>query len=188
MPVVSLGARLGLAAVWLFAGVPKLFGDPVLNEIAVSAFRLLPDWAVRPVAAVQPGFEVALGVVLLIGFGVRAAAALSALVLVGYIAGIVWVWAHGYQIDCGCFSQGGEDPSATGWGYAKDIARDAGFLALALWLVAKPRSWAALGSGSRLSFRSVDDPDTAEDDPEVSSVPLESSPAPAGNNATKTEA
>ncbi|WP_425277262.1 MauE/DoxX family redox-associated membrane protein [Segniliparus rugosus] len=186
---MSLAARLGLAAVWLFAGVPKLLlSEPELNEIAVSAFRLLPDWAVRPVAAVQPGFEVALGVALLIGFGARAAAALSALLLAGYIAGIVWVWAHGYQIDCGCFSQGGEDPSATGWGYAKDIARDAGFLALALWLVAKPRSWAALGPGSRLPLRPADDAEAAEDEPAVGPVPLESSPAPAENNATKTEA
>ncbi|MGL6233744.1 MAG: MauE/DoxX family redox-associated membrane protein [Segniliparus sp.] len=160
-PAVSLLARLGLAAVWLYAGFPKLFGDPVQNELAVSAYQLLPDWAVRPVAGIQPGLEVALGVLLLVGLGVRVVAVVSAVVLAGYIAGIAWVWAHGYQIDCGCFSKGGEDLSATGLGYAKDIARDAGFLALALWLAVKPRSWAALGPRSRLT------------------VPLESSPAPA---------
>jgi uncharacterized membrane protein YphA (DoxX/SURF4 family) len=156
-----MAARLGLAAVWLYAGLPKLFGDPMLNELAVSAFRLLPDWAVRPVAGAQPGLEVALGVLLFVGLGVRVVAVVSALVLLSYIAGIVWVWAHGYQIDCGCFSKGGEDPSATGLGYAKDIARDAAFFLLAVWLVVAPRSWAALGQRSRIP------------------VPLESSPAAA---------
>lgn len=175
MPVLTLLARFGLAAVWLCAGLPKLFGDPVQNEIAVSGYRLLPDWAVRPVAGVQPGFEVALGVLLVVGLGVRVAAIASAAALACYIAGVAWVWAHGYRIDCGCFSKGGEDLSATGLGYAKDIARDVGFLALAGWLAARPRSWAALGPRSRLV------------------VPLESSPAPAeagpaGNSATKTEA
>ncbi|ADG98588.1 DoxX family protein [Segniliparus rotundus DSM 44985] len=158
---MSTAARLGLAAVWLYAGLPKLFGDPTLNELAVSAFRVLPDWAVRPVAGAQPALEVALGVLLLAGLGVRVAAVVSAMVLLSYIAGIVWVWAHGYRIDCGCFSKGGEDPSATGLGYAKDIARDAGFLVLAAWLAVAPRSWAALGPRSRFP------------------APLESSPAPA---------
>jgi hypothetical protein len=55
----------------------------------------------------------------------------------------VQAWVRGLAIDCGCFGGGGAvDPDATAYGL--ELLRDAGFLALAVWLIARPRTLAAL--------------------------------------------
>lgn len=146
-PVVSLLARLGLAAVWLVSGAIKV-ADPTQTVVAVRAYQLLPEELVRPVAVVMPMFEIALGLLLLIGLAVRATAIASAAMLVVLIAVIVSVWARGLSIDCGCFGGGGA-ADVDGWDYAREIARDVGFLTLAAWLVVFPRSPLALGPHSR---------------------------------------
>ncbi|MDH6288958.1 MauE/DoxX family redox-associated membrane protein [Rhodococcus sp. NM-2] len=148
--VVSLLARLSLAAVWLVSGALKV-ADPAQTIIAVRAYQLLPEDLVRPVANTLPFFEIALGLLLLIGLAVRATAAVSAVLLLGLIGVIVSVWARGLSIDCGCFGGGGA-ADVNGWDYTKEILRDVGFLALAVWLIVFPRSPFALGLGSRTTF------------------------------------
>ncbi|MFD1813310.1 MauE/DoxX family redox-associated membrane protein [Rhodococcus gannanensis] len=146
-PVVSLLARLGLAAVWLVSGAVKL-ADPMQTVVAVRAYQLLPEDLVRPVASVMPMFEITLGLLLLVGLAVRATAVASAAMLLVLIGVIVSVWARGLSIDCGCFGGGGV-ADVDGWDYAREIARDVGFLVLAVWLIVFPRSPVALGPGSR---------------------------------------
>lgn len=144
---VSLLARLGLAAVWLVSGALKA-ADPLQTEVAVAAYRLLPGAAVAPVALVLPLAELALGLLLLAGIGVRAGAAVSLGVLAVFVAAVAASWARGLQIDCGCFGGGG--PADVGPGdYLAEIARDVGFAALAGWLLVRPRTPAALGARSR---------------------------------------
>ena len=73
-------ARLGLAAVWLISGGIKA-SDPNQTYIAVRAYDLLPDGIVSPVAAAVPFLELALGALLLAGFGTQLVAVLSGVVL-----------------------------------------------------------------------------------------------------------
>lgn len=145
--IVSLIARLGLAAIWLVSGVLKV-ADPAQTVIAVRAYQLLPEELVRPVANALPFLEIALGLFLLIGLGVRLVAVTSGLVLAVLICVIASVWARGLSIDCGCFGGGGA-ADVDGWDYAGEITRDVGFLVLAVWLIVFPRSPAALGPRSR---------------------------------------
>lgn len=145
--IVSLIARVGLAAVWLVSGVLKV-ADPAQTVIAVRAYQLLPEDLVSPVANALPFLEIGLGLFLLIGLGVRVAAVASALVLTVLIGVIASVWARGLSIDCGCFGGGGA-ADVDGWDYAAEIARDVGFLVLAAWLIVFPRSAGALGPRSR---------------------------------------
>lgn len=151
--IVSLVARLGLAAVWLISGGLK-FLDPVQTKIAVRAYQLLPESLVGPVATALPLVEIVLGLLLLVGLAVRVSAVLSMIVLAVLIAVIISVWARGLSIDCGCFGGGGT-ADVGAWDYLKEIFRDLGFMALAAWLVMFPRSPLALGPGSRVGF-SVD--------------------------------
>ncbi|RVW05339.1 DoxX family protein [Rhodococcus xishaensis] len=144
---VSLLARFGLAAVWLISGWIK-FIDPAQTVIAVRAYQLLPEDLVRPVAYTMPMLEIALGLFLAIGLGVRVTAVASGVALMVLIGVIISVWARGLSIDCGCFGGGGA-ADVTGWDYAKEIARDIGFLALAVWLTVFPRSPFSLGPRSR---------------------------------------
>ncbi len=136
--VVGTLARLALAAVWLLSGVPKAL-DPDQTYVAVRAYQVLPPTGVELVAAVLPWLEIALAVLLLLGLGTRAVAAVSAGLLAVFIAGVTQAWARGLSIDCGCFGGGGAvDPGETAYGV--ELLRDAGFLALAVWLVVRPRT------------------------------------------------
>ena len=141
-PWISTAARLGLAAVFLVAGALKV-GDLAASGRAVNAYHLMSFDAARVVGGVQPFVEMALGVLLLVGVATRLTAAIAALLLVIFIAGIVSAWARGLQIDCGCFSKGGA-VAAGETAYPAEIARDVGLLIVALALARWPRSRFAL--------------------------------------------
>ncbi len=145
--IVSLLARFGLAAVWLISGWIKA-ADPTQTIVAVRAYQLLPEDLVRPIANTLPFIEIALGLLLLIGLGVRLTAIASAVLLAVLIFAIAASWARGLSIDCGCFGGGGA-ADVDSWDYGIEIARDVGFIALAVWLMMFPRSFGALGPRSR---------------------------------------
>lgn len=136
-PWLGTMVRLGLAAVWLFAGASKV-GDLAASGRSVVAYELMPYDVAMAVGAALPFVELALGLLLLLGMATRLSAAVSALLLIVFIAGIASAWARGLSIDCGCFGQGGtlaERESPTYW---LEILRDIGFLALAGFLLVWP--------------------------------------------------
>jgi len=132
-------ARLGLATVFLVAGGTKV-GDLAASGRAVNAYDLMPYDVAKIVGAAQPFLEIALGLLLLIGLAVRLSAGIGAVLLVIFIAGIASAWARGLQIDCGCFSKGGELGAGKVPTYGWEILRDLGFLVLAGILLVKPRT------------------------------------------------
>lgn len=138
-PWISTVARLGLAAVFLTAGGLKVT-DLAASARAVNAYRLTSYDTAKVIGAVQPFLEIALGLLVLVGLAVRLSAAVAAAVLVIFMAGIVWAWARGLRIDCGCFSEGGELAGGRTAQYGWDLLRDAGFLILAGILLVKPRT------------------------------------------------
>jgi uncharacterized membrane protein YphA (DoxX/SURF4 family) len=139
---IGTAARLVVGTVWIVAGLLKL-PDPAASVRAVRAYRLLPESTVTVIGYGLPILEVCLGVLLVIGLGTRAAAALSALLFVAYIVGISSAWARGLQIDCGCFGGGGYAADATSK-YPGEIACDIGLLALCAFLVVRPRTVVSL--------------------------------------------
>lgn len=142
LDVVGTLVRLGLAAVWLGAGIVKVL-DPLQTTVAVAAYQVLPASGVAMVAAVLPWVEIALGLLLAGGLGTRAAAALSAVLLLVFVAGVVQAWARGLSIDCGCFGGGGTvAPGETA--YVTELLRDAGLLVSAVWLTVRPGTLFAL--------------------------------------------
>ncbi|MGQ0573066.1 MAG: MauE/DoxX family redox-associated membrane protein [Pseudonocardia sp.] len=144
LDAVGTLARLALAAIWLVSGVLKAV-DPLQTTVAVGAYDVLPPLGVEVVAALLPWVEIALGLLLLAGLGTRFVGLLSALLMLGFIAGVAQAWARGLAIDCGCFGGGGQvAPGETAYG--SELLRDAGFLALAVWLVVRPRTLFALDS------------------------------------------
>jgi uncharacterized membrane protein YphA (DoxX/SURF4 family) len=135
---VSLGARLVLGGVMLVAGALKVT-DPETAAQAVRAYELLPSALVEPVGWGLPFLEIAIGLLLLVGFGVRAAAVAAGAFMVLFIAAVASAWARGLAIDCGCFGGGGQvAPGQTK--YRQEILRDVGLLALAAWLWLNPVS------------------------------------------------
>jgi uncharacterized membrane protein YphA (DoxX/SURF4 family) len=138
-PWISTVARLGLATVFLVAGATKI-GDLAASGRAVNAYRLMPFEAAKAVGAMQPFLEIVLGLLLLVGIAVRLSAGIAAVLLVIFVAGIASAWARGLQIDCGCFSKGGELGAGQVPTYGWEILRDIGFLVLAGILLWRPRN------------------------------------------------
>ena len=141
---VGTAARLALAVVWAWAGLAKI-DDPAAAEQAVRAYRLLPEALVPAFGFGLPFLELGLALLLLVGFGTRIAAALSAVLFLVYIGSIASVWARGISIDCGCFGGGGA-VAASQTAYWQEILRDCGFLLLAVWLLWRPRTFLAADS------------------------------------------
>ncbi|WP_017573553.1 MauE/DoxX family redox-associated membrane protein [Nocardiopsis halotolerans] len=140
-PWLTLACRVGLAAVLIFAAVSKF--PPALSIQAVEAYDLFPTDIARFIGYTLPLFELALAVLLLAGLATRYVGAVSALLMIAFIAGIVSAMARGLSIDCGCFGGGGQvDPEETTYGLS--IARDILFAALGGFVAIWPRSPLAL--------------------------------------------
>ncbi len=132
-PWISVAARLVLAGVLAAAGILKLAVPPVEQVRAVRAYQLLPYGVDAVIGYTLPFVEILLAVALLLGFGTRVAAVVSAVLMLAFVAGIGSVWARGISIDCGCFGGGG--PVAPGeTRYLQEILRDAGLVLAAGWL------------------------------------------------------
>jgi len=138
-PWLGTAARLILAGVWIVAGASKV-GDLAASGRAVNAYQLMPFDVAQVVGATLPLVEIVLGVLLLVGFATRLAAAASAALLVVFVAGITSAWVRGLSIDCGCFGGGGQLEAGQSPSYGPEIARDVAFLALALFLIVFPRT------------------------------------------------
>ncbi|HEY2207284.1 MAG TPA: MauE/DoxX family redox-associated membrane protein [Pseudonocardia sp.] len=129
--------RLVLGVVWIVAGYSKIT-DLDASVRAVRAYRLLPEIAAQVVGAGLPVVEVLLGVLLVVGAGVRAGAVVSALFMAAFMIGIGSAWARGLQIDCGCFGSGGQLAQGERPTYGWEMLRDGALLVLALLLVRWP--------------------------------------------------
>lgn len=142
--LVGLAARLVLGGVLLVAGWLKIT-DLTGSVQSVLAYELFSYPVARLIGTMLPVVEIAVGVLLLLGLLTRAAAVAGGLLMVVFVAGIVSAWSRGLAIDCGCFGTGGPvDPEDTA--YLPEIVRDLGLLALAAWLVVRPRTPFAVDS------------------------------------------
>lgn len=138
LDLIGTLARVGLAAVFLISGYLKA-SDLDQTYVAVNAYQVLPKPAVEVVATVLPWFELALGVLVLIGVGTRIVAVISVLLLLTFMAGVTQAWVRGLSIDCGCFGGGG-DVAADKTSYGTELLRDTGFILLAAWLIVRPKT------------------------------------------------
>ncbi len=134
-PVIILAARLVLGSVFVIAGVEKI-ANPDAFAKAINNYQLLPYNALNIMALVLPWLEVLAGALLIFGVRLRASSALTAVMLIVFIAAIASAMMRGLSIDCGCFSQGSAASEPVGW---KKVAEDIGLLALSLQIFAA--SW-----------------------------------------------
>ncbi|KUG54487.1 DoxX family protein [Serinicoccus chungangensis] len=138
LDVVGLGVRLGLAGVLGYAGWTKVV-DLTGSVQNVLAYELFSYEVARAVGVLLPVLELALAALLLLGLLTRGAAAATAVLMTVFVVGIASAWARGLSIDCGCFGTGGRvAPEETR--YLAEMLRDVGFVAMAAWLVVRPRT------------------------------------------------
>jgi uncharacterized membrane protein YphA (DoxX/SURF4 family) len=112
--VIWLG-RLILGGIFIYAGYAKIF-LPIMHPrpsigvalaffaLQVGSYEMLPPAGVNFVAHTLPFAEIALGLLLLLGWQLRIWATLSTLLILGFFGAVVHAYAAGMQINCGCFA------------------------------------------------------------------------------------
>jgi protein-disulfide isomerase len=128
-------ARLVLGAVWIWAAWSKL-GNPRGFVQAVRAYDATPEWLSKAIGYGLPVLEICLGVLLVVGIVIRYAAAVSGLLFVVFLVGLIQADARGIKLECGCFGGGGVTTGSTQ--YVLDILRDVGLLVLAVFVAVWP--------------------------------------------------
>lgn len=141
-PWITLLFRLILGGVLLVAGGLKI-GNPQKSAMAVRAYEILPIDIANFLGYVLPWFEIAVGLLLILGVAVKVNALLGGITMLIFILAISQAWARGLSIDCGCFGGGGAiDPSQTK--YLEEILRDFAFMFMAIYLYRFPSGRFAL--------------------------------------------
>jgi uncharacterized membrane protein YphA (DoxX/SURF4 family) len=135
---VSFALRLVLGAIFVYAAYTKLRQSWLLFALSIDSYQLLPQWAVLTVARTLPWVEFALGVLLLAGSWLRYTGIAATAILTLFFTIMVYQYANGAGIDCGCFGVG-EALSL------KTLARDGLLLAAAVVLTWS--AWIAPGPG-----------------------------------------
>ena len=137
-PWIGLVCRLTLGGVLFVAGYLKVDKLEV-SQMAVRSYELLPIPLANFLGQTLPLFEVVIGLLLIVGAATRAVALLGGFTMFIFIIAIAQAWARGLNIDCGCFGGGGTvAPGETR--YLQEILRDAGLVAMALFLIRYPVS------------------------------------------------
>jgi hypothetical protein len=113
-----------------------------LFALQIDSYQILPPPAVLFLARTLPFAEIALGLLLLLGWQLRIWATLVTLIIAGFFASVVRAYSMGLQINCGCFAK--PEP-LTGF----TVLRDGFLLLLAVLMTVfayqesrKPHPWA----------------------------------------------
>lgn len=101
-----IACRLGLALIFLWAGIAKA-REPWLNfSIAINEFQIVPETWLEPIARTLPWAEIALGIALIPGILAR----WFSLTVTGMLAWFLFIGIRakvlGLSVDCGCFGSG----------------------------------------------------------------------------------
>lgn len=110
--LLDVAIRIVLAAVFVYAGSIKIT-DPVALADSIAAFKMLPRMLVNPMALGLPVFEIAAGILLLIGWPRRVAALALVIVTAVFAVAMLSALIRGITVDCGCFGTGGDSSFLT---------------------------------------------------------------------------
>ena len=103
---IPLVLRIALGAVFVYAAWVKLREPWELFALAINSYGILPLKATELVARSLPWLELAIGVMLIVGLGLRISATVTSLLLLVFFALMVRAFSQGKEISCGCFGPG----------------------------------------------------------------------------------
>jgi len=127
MRILHWLCRVILAVVFIYSGYVKVEA-PLQFAVAITGYQIVPDNLAFPIARYFPWVEIALGVIILIGWKIRWSSLAAAALMIFFIVLLSITLFRGIETNCGCFGFG--DPIT--W---KTIVRDGSFLIPALFLV-----------------------------------------------------
>ncbi len=128
---LGLTARLYLGGLFVWACLHKI-RDPHSFAVDIATYQILPLGLVNVLAIVLPWVELAAGLMLILGFRVRAGTLLVSAMMVMFTAAISIALARGLELSCGCFASQGaaEDPISF-----RTVLRDSSWLLLCAYIL-----------------------------------------------------
>lgn len=113
--IIWLG-RIVIAAIFIYAGLAKLIRwdmhphPPIgiatsLFALQIDSYQMLPPWAVLQMARWLPWIEIAVGLLLLIGWRLRIWSTIVTLVIGGFFVAVLRAYLLHLDINCGCFAK-----------------------------------------------------------------------------------
>jgi putative oxidoreductase len=139
--LLPLMARLCIAAVFLWAALPKL-ANPAAFAADVQNYRVLPEAWVGQIALLVPVFELVLALGLLLPGYQRGAALLATCMLAVFSVAMAQARMRGIDLSCGCFGAAFE-AKVSWW----TVTRSALLAALAALPLVLPNRPATQGTG-----------------------------------------
>jgi len=127
-----------LAGIFLYTGYIKV-ESPLQFAAVMFGYKLFPDSLILPLSHYFPWIEIALGILLLIGWKIRYVSMGACGLLTTFIVILAVTYLRGIDANCGCFSFEDRITPFT-------IARDALILLPALYLAVEPQLRARMGS------------------------------------------
>ncbi|MCZ2078593.1 MAG: DoxX family membrane protein [Bryobacterales bacterium] len=137
--------RLALGLVFLYAGYVKLRQPWYVFAGMIDNYGVVAPSVSEVIARVLPPLEVVLGVALLAGLYRKISSAAAVVFLVPFFGLMLWAYARGMEIDCGCFGSGQTLGPRT-------LFRDGVLVAAAIWLAFL--SWRSSAPQARLDASS----------------------------------
>lgn len=128
--IVSITLRVALGIIFVYAAWTKLSVPWQLFAASIDDYKIAPEWSLEPLARTLPWVEAAIGLLLITGRWLRAAATAASLMLAVFVILMARAYAGGMKIGCGCFGPG----EIISW---RTLLRDASLLAGSLavmWL------------------------------------------------------
>ncbi len=132
--IAALVARVGLAAVFAFAAVPKII-DPGGFAADIATYHFVPDSLIGLMAVALPLLEITVAAALLLGIEARGASVVAAGMLVAFTTGMAQAMARGIDLECGCFGSATQTTVSV-----TTVARNAGLLLCALFSALAPET------------------------------------------------
>ena len=101
-----LAGRLILGGVFVYSGYVKLHQPWMLFAISINSYQMIPESAAAILARTLPWFELALGIVILLGWKLKWSASVATGLLLVFFSAMLRAYSKNLDIDCGCFGFG----------------------------------------------------------------------------------
>jgi uncharacterized membrane protein YphA (DoxX/SURF4 family) len=103
MSFITPVSRFVIGIIFLYAGIMKI-ADPAGFAQTLYNYRLLPGWAINPLAITLPWVECIAGASLLLGIWTPGGGAVASMLFAVFAAALGINLIRGLDISCGCFS------------------------------------------------------------------------------------
>lgn len=126
---IYYACRWILGIVFIYASYDKILHPAEFAE-SVYNYQLLPDFLINLTALILPWMELILGISLISGIFLSGSILMGNVLLVIFMAALIFNLHRGLDVSCGCFSTSSSEGPADIW----TVARDASFLCFSFYL------------------------------------------------------